>query len=163
MESSLEVTPDGLEPSTLRLEVTCSIQLSYGAEQRKNSVPSPRHVQGYVSAGGAASHIRRPLTSGREPLRRSRGSIRRVRCGRTVSRTSRARSGSPRTPGRMWCPLQQRVGEGGDRTGVHVYGMRHNHRLRSPCGRRGARDDTSLRAWFICRSIMACSSPALAG
>ncbi len=26
------VTPDGLEPSTLRLEVTCSIQLSYGAK-----------------------------------------------------------------------------------------------------------------------------------
>ena len=32
MESSLEVTPDGLEPSTLRLAVTCSIQLSYGAK-----------------------------------------------------------------------------------------------------------------------------------
>ena len=54
------LTRTGSNPSTLRLEVTCSIQLSYGAEQRKNSVPSPRHVQGYVSAGGAASHIRRP-------------------------------------------------------------------------------------------------------
>lgn len=26
------VTPAGLEPATLRLEVTCSIQLSYGAK-----------------------------------------------------------------------------------------------------------------------------------
>ena len=41
------MTPDGLEPSTLRLEVTCSIQLSYGAK-REHTVASDGYTAPWI-------------------------------------------------------------------------------------------------------------------
>ena len=41
------VLPEGLEPPTLKLEVSCSIQLSYGSVKRRaNAVFRVSHVEG---------------------------------------------------------------------------------------------------------------------